>query len=176
MAGSLNLFPLRGSPLREVAGVFTTVQIVGPNGGVSSSLNLTNVQGFTPKVLSGSSPNQFADQFAIRWNASGSYTLNLSNLWAQLVSYDITIGAQATSISGSGGKDVSWTAIKDIGIPDLGQSATSSFGVGTTGGVNQFSFALLKSGSMADPSGTEEVDVGITLWLRPSTGTGYFFS
>jgi hypothetical protein len=141
----------------ELALMQGQIVFTGPYGGVGSSIAVNSLTGSLATVLSGSSPNQFTSQFTVKYVSSGSYAINLANVWPKLLSVQLTPGVNGTA------SDVSWDVLQNTATAPRSDTTGSA-------GINQLGILLVKSGStVADPLAGESVTVNIALALANSS-------
>lgn len=135
------------------------VVITGSFGGVGSGINVNGLTGSVLTQLSGSVPGQFTTALAVTWNQSGSYTINLADVYPRVLSVNLTPGFSQTQVSSG---DINWDTSHVILSSSVSTRHSSSLAGAT--GVDQIGFILLKSGSaLADPLPGNAVTVNVNM-------------
>lgn len=137
------------------------IVITGPYGAPGSSILVNGLTGSLPTLLSGSSANQFTSQFTVNRFQSGSYALNLKDVWPKLLSAQFSLGA-------SGSQLPTWFVEHDSGVPGRSDVTGSA-------GCNQVGFRLMSGSTtanptLADPSGSiNAMTINVSLAFANST-------
>lgn len=147
--------------------------ISGTTTGVTQTgVTVNGLSGSLPTVLSGSSPNQFSSQYAVVRNVSGSYSIQMADVWPKLLCATFTLGSSGSQGLNAGAMAVpahaGFKVIQDTSGPTRWDSPL-------LGGVNKVDFTLL-SGSQNDSAGYIAKDplgkplvVDVALWFANST-------
>lgn len=114
------------------------------NGVPQTAITVNGLTGTLPTLLSGSSPNQFTSQYAVLRNGSGSYSIQMQDVWPRLLSAQFTLGTSG-SIAGAAPQHSGFKVFQNT-------TQQARYDTTSSSGVNAVGFSLV-SGSNNDTAG-----------------------